>query len=307
MTTSVSAYHEGEQAVQRLAGEGHEGWGSPMFGPEIPRGFVPFLQAQQMLIVGAPDGDGAVWCGILTGPTGFATALDELTVRIDAVPGPGDPLGPALHEERPFGVLAIEPHRRRRIRLNGRARREGARLLMRTEQVLGNCPKYIQARDLVVEAGQAPGEARWDTVLSPAQQDWIGAADTFFIASHSPRHGADASHRGGGAGFVTVLDERRLVWPDYFGNSFYMTLGNIELNPVCGLLFVDWERGDTLQLTGRGRIDWSGDRARPVPGALRLVEFEVDRVVQIPAASRLRWRYQSPSPVNPPVAPVPGA
>lgn len=303
-----SSYHEGEQAVQRRSGEGHARWGSPMFGPEIPRGFVPFLAAQRMLIVGGPDADGAVWCSILTGDVGFATAVDEVTVLIDAVPVPGDPLDAALAEERDLGVLAVELEYRRRVRLNGRVRRSGRGLLLRTEQVLGNCPKYIQSRSVVAQADDPPaevGRAQWSTQLTPAQQDWVAGADTFFIASHSPSHGADASHRGGGPGFVTVVDARRLVWPDYLGNSFYMTLGNIELNPVCGLLFVDWQRGDTLQLTGRARIDWDPARAEVVPDARRLVEFEADRVVHIPAACPLRWQLRSSSPVNPPVAPVP--
>ena len=79
--------------------------------------------------------------------------------------------------------------------------------------------------------------------LSPDQRAWITAADTFFVATHAAGLGADVSHRGGHPGFVSVTDEGRLTWPDYPGNSMYMTLGNLELEPRAGLLFLDWDRG----------------------------------------------------------------
>ncbi|GAB7052066.1 hypothetical protein [Catenuloplanes indicus] len=84
--------HAGEQAVQERAGEGGPGRGSPMFGAEIPLGFVPFLRAQHMLIAGAANGHGALWSTVLTGRPGFVQAADERTIAVDALPAPGDPL-----------------------------------------------------------------------------------------------------------------------------------------------------------------------------------------------------------------------
>jgi predicted pyridoxine 5'-phosphate oxidase superfamily flavin-nucleotide-binding protein len=173
-------------------------------------------------------------------------------------------------------------------------------LLVRTEQVLGNCPKYLQVRDItgIVDAGSA-GPAMTGEELTEAQQRWIEAADTFFIASRSPEHGADSSHRGGMPGFVTVAGPRRLRWPDYTGNQFYMTLGNLHVSPASGLLFLDWEHGHTLQLTGRASIDCNPQSAKAFPGALRVVEFDIDRVVQIDASSPLRWELKDYSRFNP--------
>jgi hypothetical protein len=74
----------------------------------------------------------------------------------------------------------------------------------------------------------------------------------------------------------------------------------MHLNPAAGLLFVDWESGHTLQLTGRGRIDWNPASAEKYPGALRVVEFDIARVVQIDHASSLRWAFHAYSSVNPP-------
>ncbi|ULR55549.1 pyridoxamine 5'-phosphate oxidase family protein [Streptomyces deccanensis] len=295
-------YHEGEQAVQRRAGEGHPGWGTPMFGDVIEPPFARFLERQQMLFLGGTDAEGAVWASVVTGDAGFVAPVDRHRLVIDAVPTPGDPLDDVYTTEQDIGIVAVDPHTARRIRLNGTARRHEDALHFRAGQVLGNCPKYIQRRVLVdspgAPAGPAPAETR--DSLTPEQQHRTARADTFFIASHSPDHGADVSHRGGTPGFVTA-GPRRLSWPDYVGNSFYMTLGNIHLNPACGLLFLDWEQGHTLQLTGTARVDWDPGRAAALPGALRFVDFDIERVVEIPHATPLRWALAASSPFNPPL------
>ncbi|MFJ6216787.1 pyridoxamine 5'-phosphate oxidase family protein [Streptomyces sp. NPDC092296] len=293
-------HHEGEQAVQRRAGEGHEGWGSPMFDAEIPRGFVPFLLRQRILVIGAVDDAGAAWSTVLSGPYGFIETIDERTIIVHALPVPGDPLDGVFERVRDIGLLAIDPEHSRRVRINGVAKRQGGFLVVRTEQALGNCPKYLQQRVLLPDAvGTPPPTARHSTALDEAQRRWITEADTFFIASRAPEHGADASHRGGAPGFVQVVGDRKLVWPDYFGNSFYMTLGNLQLDPVCGLTFLDWDHGHALHVTGRAGIDWDPGRTEAVPGALRLVEFEVERVVQLDNFTALRWKFAAPSRFNP--------
>jgi Pyridoxamine 5'-phosphate oxidase len=99
-----------------------------------------------------------------------------------------------------------------------------------------------------------------------------------------------------------VLGPRKLMWPDYVGNSMYMTLGNLELTPAAGLLFLDWEHGHTLRLTGQARVDWDPDRAAAVPGALRLIELDIHRVVQSDHVSPLRWSFGEYFRHNPPAA-----
>jgi predicted pyridoxine 5'-phosphate oxidase superfamily flavin-nucleotide-binding protein len=286
--------HQGERAVQRRAGWTREDWGSASVGATIPAVASQFLRQQRMIAIGAADGHEAVWATMLTGPAGFARAVGDRTVLIDSLPARHDPLSVLLDADHDVGMLAIEPQSRRRLRINGRSRRQRDRLLVQTEQVYSNCPKYIQVRDIVADHAREPvaaGPAVVTAELTPGQQRWIAGADTFFIATHASRHGADVSHRGGNPGFVRVLGPRRLLWPDYVGNSMYMTLGNLELNPAAGLLFLDWEHGHTLQLTGRARIDWDPGRAASVPGAERLIELDVDQIVQIHHASPLRWTF----------------
>ena len=292
--------HRGERAVQRRAGFPDRPWGSAHVGADVPRVAAEFLRRQRLVVIGAAHPDGSVWASPLTGRPGFVTALDERTVAAQRSPTPGDPLAEVFETEHDVGMLAIEPARRRRMRINGRARQIADRLVVLTEQVYANCPKYIQARDVDDEAPDGPtGTVAESVELSPDQRAWIAAADTFFVATHAPGMGADASHRGGHPGFVSVTGNGRLTWPDYLGNSMYMTLGNLELEPRAGLLFLDWERGRSLQLTGRASVDWDPERAATVPGALRLVDFDVDRVVQIDGAVPPRWTAPEYSRLNP--------
>ncbi|WP_329090158.1 MULTISPECIES: pyridoxamine 5'-phosphate oxidase family protein [unclassified Streptosporangium] len=316
--------HAGEFAVQRRAGVRAVALGSARTRPEIPAVAAEFLGRQRMLLIGATGRDGLLWASALTGPEGFAEAVDERTVVIDAVPGEHDPLA-GLNDGQ-VGMLAIEPMSRRRMRVNGTVRREGGRMVVRTEQAYANCPKYIQAREVVAEPTEpatpapsgpadSPGPPRSSgatgapgflgsadfssaTTFDDGDRAWIEGADTFFVATSAPGLGADLSHRGGNPGFVRVVDDRRLVWPDYIGNSMYMTLGNLELDDGCGLLFLDWEGGDALHLTGRAHVDWDPGN---IPGAQRLVRFEVDKIVRIRGASPLRWRLAEYSRHNPPV------
>ncbi|NUW34735.1 pyridoxamine 5'-phosphate oxidase family protein [Nonomuraea sp. SMC257] len=291
--------HPGERSVQRRTGLTAEGLGSAGVRATIPPVAAEFLRQQRLAVIAAADDTGAAWVSVLTGPPGFITAADDRTVIADRLPGAGDPLAGLFDAERQVGMLLIEPASRRRMRANGRAHRDGSRLLIRTEQVYSNCPKYLQTRTYADDVPSEGGTALVTAELTTDQQRWIGTADTFFVGTYAPGLGADASHRGGNPGFVTVAGSRRLTWPDYAGNSMYMTLGNLELEPRCGLLFLDWEHGHALQLTGRARVDWDPERAAGVPGAQRLVDFDVERAVQIAGGIPQRWSFGKYSRFNP--------
>jgi predicted pyridoxine 5'-phosphate oxidase superfamily flavin-nucleotide-binding protein len=197
-------------------------------------------------------------------------------------------------------MLVIDFATRRRIRVNGKAERVGEDIIrVQIEQAFSNCPRYIQARTPSSVLPVSASSTKRTQLLSESQKQWIASADTFFIASAHPRAGADASHRGGNPGFLHVEGDRRLVIPDYNGNSLFNTLGNIHLNPHAGLLFVDFESGRTLQLTGQATINWDRDAASSHPGAERLVEFDIDEVLENEHALRLGFKLESYSPHNP--------
>ena len=229
---------------------------------------------------------------IWTGAPGFVTAPDARTLRIAVDLDPADPATRAFAPGAPFGMLGIELATRRRNRANGTIVAADARgLTIAVHQSFGNCPKYIHPRDV---ATGAPTETRTELFdqLDDAAAAAITAADTFFIASAArtddPTGGVDISHRGGPPGFVRITGNT-LTIPDYPGNRYFNTLGNLLASPRAALLFVDFARGDLLHLQGTTEIIWDGPDVRELDGAERLWRFHVQRSWRRPAALPLRW------------------
>ena len=293
--------HAGEVAVQRRAGVRAPNMGSARVGADIPPVAADFLSLLPFVVVGAADADGDLWATALYGWPGFAVAEDERTVVVDAVPGPDDPLAWLVDGEHELGMIAIEPQTRRRMRVNGTGSYVDGKLRLRTAQVYSNCPKYIQARRFTGLFEERGVLASSGPALTRDQAALVTGADTFYIATAAPGLGADVSHRGGAPGFVSTVDGKRLSFPDYQGNAMFMTLGNLELDPRCGLLFWDHAGGRALHVTGKAAVDWDPARAAAVPGAKRMVDVEVTRVVEIDGGQRLRWEFEEYSPHNPPV------
>ena len=298
----MGVFHSGEQRVQQRAGVQAE---SRALGRgitrEIPEGAEPFLGAQRLAVLAGVDDAGRVWASAVTGAPGFITAPNARTLRLEASLPDGDPLRDGLAPDRPLGVLVLDPERRRRLRVNGHVigGAPGA-IEIHTAEVFGNCPKYIQARAPEGAGGpRRAGDARAGRVLAPGQRRVIEGADTFFIASVHEGTGADASHRGGQPGFVRVAGDATLRIPDYAGNNMFQTLGNIEADPRVGLLFLDFETGTTLQVTGRARILWEPAQFADLPGARRAIEVQIDAVVEIAGHGPLGWRFVEYSPFNP--------
>ncbi|MEV2274767.1 pyridoxamine 5'-phosphate oxidase family protein [Nocardiopsis sp. NPDC049922] len=297
----MSTYHPGERAVQHRSGlpeaADHSG---RSIRDSIPAVAARFLAAQRVFVLGASDERGRVWASLLTGAPGFLRTEDDHTVDIAAVPRSGDPLA-GVFDDRPvqIGAIALDPAARRRMRVNGTAHRAGsAGLRLTADQVYANCPKYIQRRTLEPAVPTDGDTPRRDDRLSADQQRLLRRADTFFVATVSDTGAADASHRGGNPGFVTVHSPRLLSWPDYVGNAMFMTLGNLWSDGRAGLLVPDWATGDLLQITGTARVRWADDS----PGAQRSVEFAVAEVLATPRAGLLSPGEPEYSRANPPVA-----
>ena len=305
--------HPGEEAVRERAGSKRRGIGSGQVGDTIPPVARAFLDTARFAVLAVVDEHGEISTDVLAGEPGFLCAPDERTVEVSLAPRLTAPLfAPGV--ERTVGIIVLEPWTGRRMRVNGIAARSGRSVVVRADQVFSNCPKYIQAR--TVDAGvppaavcswESPTAARGTGLLTRSQRELVSRADTFFLATHTHGHGADMSHRGGNPGFVTVTDERRLSWPDYVGNSMYMSLGNLLHEPRCALVFPDWTSGRTLHLRGRARVDWDPRRAARIPGAQRVVDFDLEEAVEIADGMPLRWRFGSYHRFNPPIGRLPSA
>lgn len=245
----------------------------------VPPVVVELLTRQPMLVVASTTGDGLVWASLIVGPPGFLRVPRPDTLAIDARLPPGDPLATTLMATALVGTLAIEPHTRRRSRLNGRSWPTPQGYEVDLHQVFANCPKHIQRRRLLPLDRGPSGRPVISDVLLPRQQRRLATADTFFIGTTDARGHADASHRGGNPGFVEVLAADRFRFLDYQGNSMYMTLGNLEQQPAAGFLFVDWDTGSTLQISGNAHVIYSTER---------VVEVAVRHTVETKAAAPLR-------------------
>lgn len=297
-----SPFHSGERAAQARMGERDiEFWARKIIRDHLPDQHRAFYTALPFLIVAARDAAGRPWATVLDGQEGFVRSPSDGTLAIDARPAAGDALDGAIGVGDDLGLLGIELATRRRNRVNGRVASADGALSFAVDQSFGNCPQYIRERQWRRVPTEGPSRSARAAALTPAQRDWIGRADTFFIASgfrgsdDSPSYGMDASHRGGDRGFVDVIDDRRIRFPDYAGNKHYNTIGNLMLDPRAGYLFLDFSTGAYLQLTGVASIDWDSDALADFPGARRLVTLDIEDVVEVQNALGLRWEEDADS------------
>ncbi|ALV04943.1 pyridoxamine 5'-phosphate oxidase family protein [Roseateles depolymerans] len=298
-------FHAGEQAVQQRLGVAERMLG---IGQRVVRTYMPAQHRQfygqlPFIMVGSVDAQERPWASVLVGEPGFIESPDDHHLRFTARPVAGDPLAEGLHAGAPLGFLGIELHTRRRNRVNGvvsGVRPDGFDLDV--EQTVGNCPQYIQGRDMHwVRDPQdlQPRQREALTQLDGPARALIGKADTLFIASHAPGAGADVSHRGGRSGFVHIEDDRTFLVPDFLGNHLFMTFGNLAVNPRAGVLFIDFDTGEVLTLTGRAEVVWDGELLKSVAafeGAERAWRFHVEAGWRLSEALPLRWRFRDWSP-----------
>lgn len=76
--------------------------------------------------------------------------------------------------------------------------------------------------------------------LNPLMRDYVARQELAFIATADSHGNCDCSLRAGPPGFVHVLDERTLIYPELRGNGVMASLGNISENPHVALLFADF-------------------------------------------------------------------
>ncbi|WP_397410251.1 pyridoxamine 5'-phosphate oxidase family protein [Polaromonas sp.] len=307
---TAATFHEGERAVQAHVGVQER---LAEFGPRVIRDFMPdqhraFFEQLSFVIAGTLDAHGQPWASVLAQPPGFMRSPHPRQLDVSARPLPGDPLAANLAEGAAIGLLGLEPHTRRRNRMNGVVRGMSASgFSVDVGQSFGNCPKYIQAREPVYREDRAAAAPVVHELLQldDAARRIITSADTFFIATAyagdsvqaGRAAGVDVSHRGGKPGFVRLGEGGVLTVPDFAGNYFFNTLGNIAVNPRAGLLFIDFDNGDLLYLAVTAGIVWDGPELSSFAGAQRLMRFKVQSMRLVESSLPLRWGEAELSPV----------
>ncbi|MCW0392202.1 MULTISPECIES: pyridoxamine 5'-phosphate oxidase family protein [Xanthomonas] len=296
----TSPFHPGELAVQQRAGASAvaAAAGRRSIRRCMPEQHRDFFAQLPLFVLAGSDAHGQPWATLRVGQPGFLSTPDPRTLRIAAPPLPGDPLAGTWRPGAPFGGLGIALETRRRNRVNGSVSAvDGDTLTVAVEQSFGNCPQYINSRSPTFAAGEVHAHTATavSARLSDAQCALLARCDTFFIASANTSEdagaarGADVSHRGGLPGFVRVDDARTLTTPDFSGNRYFNTLGNLLHDPRAGLLFIDFERGDLLYLAARAEIVWDGPLLATFAGAQRVVRFHIREVRHTRAVLPWRW------------------
>ncbi|CAE6836736.1 pyridoxamine 5'-phosphate oxidase family protein [Paraburkholderia haematera] len=296
-----SPFHAAERVVQRRAGanEDAESRGRRGIRRTMPDQHRQFFAEQPFMVFGGLDANGQPWATLRAAEPGFVTSPDAQTLRIDGGVLPGDPLAGRWQPGAMIGGLGLQAQTRRRNRVNGVVSSvDGDTVMLEVTQSFGNCAKYIQSRTpTFVTRGGTHARAPVETAiqLNDADRALLANADTFFIASANvaeeagPARGADVSHRGGMPGFVRVDDATTLTTPDFSGNRFFNTLGNLLHDPRAGLLFVDFASGDLLYIAALAEIVWDSPELANFPLAERLVRFRITEVRRSGKALPFDW------------------
>jgi uncharacterized protein len=283
-------FHAGEEEIHALLGVSEEARQlEGMIKDRLAPAAMRLLPSFSFVLAASIENSGNVWTSFLTGPKDFISVVSDKIIALSTISD--ERFLDNIKANREIGLLFINFEARIRLRVNGTLSIEDGRMLLTIKQSYFNCPKYIQARkfERLPQVHQRKEANR--TRLEDSYIKIIQNADTFFISTYVAEQGADCSHRGGSPGFVEVLDDRTLRWLDYPGNNLYNTIGNLHVNPKCGLLFIDFPNNRIIQLTGTAQFIANDDDSRFVVFSSELVDDTFD-------ATPFKWTFLGYSQFN---------
>lgn len=114
--------------------------------------------------------------------------------------------------------------------------------------------------------------------IDPPARAFIEQADMFFLATCDHRGMPTCSYKGGDPGFVRVVDDHWLAFPNYGGNGTYQSMGNVLKNAKIGMLFIDFEGQRRLRVQGTATISEDDTLLASYPGAQFIVRVQVTEV-----------------------------
>jgi len=121
-------------------------------------------------------------------------------------------------------------------------------------------------------------EAIVGDTIGPNDRAFIEQCDMFFLATADEQGRPNCSYKGGEPGFVRVVDEHTIAFPNYDGNGMYLSMGNLLANPHVGLLFIDFEMGHRMRLNGVASIDENDPLMAEYPEAQFIVRVRARQV-----------------------------
>jgi uncharacterized protein len=126
--------------------------------------------------------------------------------------------------------------------------------------------------------------------FTPDDRFFIERLDMFFLATVDEAGQPTCSYKGGDPGFVRVIDDRTLAFPNYDGNGMYLSMGNVDATHRVGLLFIDFERQRRMRVDGRAERHDADPLLGGYPGAQFVVRVHAERIY--PNCPRYIHKYQ---------------
>ncbi|EME48939.1 hypothetical protein DOTSEDRAFT_19432 [Dothistroma septosporum NZE10] len=323
-------WHAGEKRVAELMRTPpYDNPTVPALSPQLSN----HLQIAPLIAIGTLDKQGRPWTTLWGGRKGLSQPLGGGIVGIKTpVTGQHDPVveelfgkeatGAVVREEgkgRMVSGLTIDLETRKRTKMFGRmiagalmkkddevtGTEESsveAQLVLKIEQSLGNCPKYLNKKQIAMATAN-PKLEHESKRLSKDAAALLGKADMFFVSSAQHDQDMDTNHRGGPPGFLRLASNEEpgavLCWPEYSGNRLYQTLGNLQVNPVAGLCVPDFETGDMLYVTGTTETLFGKNAAACLPRSNLCVKLTLIDARFVRQALPFRGVLGDSSPYNP--------
>lgn len=292
------------------------------------------LQGAQLLGAGTVDDQGRPWTTIWGGGLGFARPIggDMLGIktwvdeRHDPVANilcpPTRDANPQKMAGRVMAFVSINMDTRYRVKVSGQMVAGAVAIPENTDDVkpqaeiqlvsqitesIGNCPKYINRKE-IKQAHTKSVLVSDSPILCEEAVQLILKADLFFLSSTNDYVDMDTNHRGGPPGFTRVdRDEQGnsiVVWPEYSGNRFVQHLGNLEVTPLAGMAFPDFDTGDVVFLTGKTETLIGKEADAIMPRAKTVVRLTVTGSKFVRQGMPFRGETVENSPYNPRLRPL---
>lgn len=352
-TTVHHPLHEGELYVQRKRQ-------APQYVAEtlltylnknMPEQHASFFQGLSYLPLGVLDNKGRPWASILVTKSDNDNSiginlLGDNTLNIKARMHKSDPLYQSICQTKNADPttktlcagVGVDFTNRRRNKLAGHLNeifyddQGNINLTIKSDQHLGNCPKYITIRELIPEHRQPETLFNHfdilETPLPTYCKQHIEKISTLFLSTKhtSEKNNSDINqsdmgfnHRGGSPGFVRMYEETvkkpnaqtnkyqtitntYLVIPDYSGNRFFQSLGNIQSDKLAGIVLPEFNSGDMLYITGVAENLFDDEAQKLMPRTSLITRIRITGAVFIKNALDLKLISQEIySPYNPPV------
>lgn len=149
---------------------------------------------------------------------------------------------------------------------------------MSSAEIYGPQHRALQEAFDTVRLADRVNETIVAAQMDAPQRGFIESRDFFFLSTIDHRGFPTCSHKGGGPGFVQVVDDATLAFPSYDGNGMYLSMGNIAANPKIGMLFIDFETPHRVRVHGTATLERGEAMLARFPGAELVVRVAIEEI-----------------------------